>query len=185
MSYYDFGPDSNGSLSLSPIFGYDPEFVSYYLNLTPVTNMKNPWFPRLWKEQLDCDWNTSAGNQSCYLYEDIAMTEQTMARGMTLSIDSVNAFALAIDTVIKEECPYAESNENILQQCVNGPVLLEYLRKVLFDGICGKVRFDVNGDRLGQFEILQYVHTGKGIKKHVGVWDKILDTALIEESLFD
>ncbi len=171
FSYYDFGPGSNGSLSLNPIFGHAPDFIEHYLKLTPANNADNPWFPELWEERLQCTWNTSWGNKSCYLYEDMPLTNQPLARGMTLSIDSVNVFSYALDQMIKDNCPLAFRNQSLLDNCISGSVLLKYLRNVSFEGISGKVQFNKQGDRRGHFEIMQYLYTDIGGKHTVALWD--------------
>lgn len=60
-----------------------------------------------------------------------------------------------------DNCP--QTTGRAARECVNRPLLLQYLMNTSFEGMSGTVAFDANGNRLGRYEISQ-------VKTIVRIW---------------
>ena len=179
-------------------------FPSYFENLSPLTD-KNPWLRNLWEEEFNCEVDALldyVGNLKCVNTTDLDCKTSTMPtcnpaikmRNISgyspyaktaLFRDSVLTFAYGIHNMISEVCPEAFSNKTMLRKCVqNGPVLLQYMKNVTFEGSYGTVQFDERGDADGKYQIdqLQKVD-GMYVVKTIGTWDKLTQSLSLTEEL--
>ena len=70
--------------------------------------------------------------------------------------DTVMTFAYGIHNMVSQECPQGFLDKSLLKICVhNGPLLLQYMKNVTFEGSYGTVQFDERGDADGKYEIDQ------------------------------
>ena len=181
----------------SGTFGFEPhaqhvkEFADYFSQLTPSTNIRDPFFPEYYAafcnvHGTDCP-NGLTNNPS-----------YTQGNIVPLIIDAVYVFAHAIQNFLDNNCGSPLRWNRATQQCngmkneFNGENLLGYLFNVTFDGIQNrKVNFDENGDPQGVYEIihLQVNENGTGEYVSVGLWDSLRaedalqlnDTIIFEE----
>ena len=169
----DLPKAANGLFSFRYTLGVNDKFIEYYRFLTPENSSGNPWFPHLWKMHFNCKWDYGAGNDSCYLYEDVPKADEIPSKWTAKHIDGTWVYAYALDMLIKDECSDALRNKSMLHSCLSGGRLLSFMKNVTFKGTSGKISFDANGDMTGQYDILQFIFgrtSEKTIK--VGAWDK-------------
>ena len=85
-------------------------------------------------------------------------------------MDSVYSYAVALDKLLKEECPNA--SHSAARECITGPLLLKYLHQITFQGVTGHIAFDNKGDNLyGQYAIKHITKEIGGYKTEIiGVW---------------
>ncbi|CAE7030005.1 GRM6 [Symbiodinium natans] len=75
-----------------------------------------------------------------------------------LTFDAVYSFLIAINQLLQRGVPEHE---------IQGPVLLEELRKLTFEGASGSIAYNEDGDRMGFFEMMN-VQPGSGSNQAVG-----------------
>ena len=181
----------------SGTFGFEPhaqhvkEFADYFSQLTPSTNIRDPFFPEYYAEFCNVhgtDCPNGLTNNPSYTQGNI----------VPLIIDAVYVFAHAIQNFLDYNCDSPLSWNYATQQCdgmkneFNGENLLGYLFNVTFDGIQNRnIKFDENGDPPGVYEIihLQINENGTGEYVSVGLWDSLRtedalqlnDTIIFEE----
>ncbi|KAL3858889.1 hypothetical protein ACJMK2_009138 [Sinanodonta woodiana] len=95
----------------------------------------------------------------------------------SLLIDSVYAFAYALDAVIRKNC-YGYTKEN-LSSCVSTHSVFEELKRVKFKGSFGQIKFNDNGDVMGKYQIFQCV---EGKPRAIGIWDMANEGLALNES---
>ena len=172
LSDTKLGPVGSGAFILHYRVESAPQFEQHYLSLTPSAHPKNPWMAYLWEMFYHCSWNQSASNNSCSQYADQPYLAQYPSSSSLIYMDGVMTFAHALHRLIAEKCPEAFNGTTDVRSCVTGPTLLKELRQVSFDGYSGNVKFDDNGDRLGIFEIKQFIHADEHTYEVVALWDK-------------
>ena len=171
----DFADIANGTFGFQPHTEHVKEFAEYFSQLTPSTNVRDPFFPEYFESYCnesgtDCPDGHVASNPS-YSQGNI----------VPLIIDAVYVFAHAIQNFLDNNCDSPLRWDRATQQCdgmvneLNGENLLGYVFNVTFTGIQNRnVSFDENGDpRSGVYEIvhLQIDENGTGKYVPVGIWD--------------
>ncbi len=164
-----------GALTLRAYSIEVPAFDKYFTSLTPHTTI-NPWFKSMWADLFGCSWNPKPGGKKrkCPIMGNITNTHDYQHEVyVSLIIDAVYTFALSLDKLIKENCSKVRKVQ--IRDCVKKANLLSYMKNISFSGLTGNINFDVNGDMLGRYEILNYQRNEKGIYKpiSVGVWDSL------------
>ena len=162
-------------------FGFEPhaqhveEFADYFSQLTPATNIRDPFFQEYYEAY--CGTNGSACPNG--LTENPSYSQGNI---VPLIIDAVYVFAHAIQNFLDNNCDSPLRWDRGTQRCdgmkqeFNGENLLGYLFNVTFNGIQNRsVRFDENGDPSGIYEIihLQINENGTGEYVSVGLWDSL------------
>ena len=133
------------------------EFRNYYKQLPHNQHLASSWYQgvlQISKEENNCtEW------ESCPIPE-AHLEKQVM--------DSVFAFAVALDNSIKRNC----QNESLCDEAIEGDTYFKHLLNVSLDGIGGKFKFDENGDTSGKYQIKSW-QPDNGVYKmvDVGVWD--------------
>ncbi len=155
------------------------EFHKALQQWSPSTDPQNPWIFELWEHIYDCSWDTQhpykqgCGNfdNTSYPYDEFLT--KTISHRL---IDAVYVYAKALHQLIQENCEdrFSQVDNAILKNCINGKRLLHYMKGVEFDGASGYVRFDSDGDLMGQFLYIQHQDVDDGIQTiSVGKWDKL------------
>ena len=62
-----------GAVTVQPYAGPMRGFEEYFLNLTPETNGRNPWFVEYWEDFFKCRYPNSAGNAAVETYTAISV----------------------------------------------------------------------------------------------------------------
>ncbi|XP_078619292.1 metabotropic glutamate receptor 3-like [Branchiostoma floridae x Branchiostoma japonicum] len=114
-------------------------------------------------------------NTTCNLTADACQT--VMAAETDDSIvhyvrDAVFAYAHALDSMMRA-C--GQTVECLLASSCRGVTLRDTLMNTTFDGSCGRVKFDSNGDVMGKYDVRNLQRRADGGFEHViiGKWDSI------------
>ncbi|KAL1237470.1 Metabotropic glutamate receptor 5 [Trichinella pseudospiralis] len=150
------------------------QFDSYYFNLTPKNNYRNPWFVDFWEEKFQCSYTESTRN----LYSKICTGNENVSYGykpdpkLSQVTNAIYTVAYALDAMYNDLCK--GSKEKGLCEAmtpVDGTVLFQYMLKTMFRDPSGQeIYFDANGDPPARYDILNY--QGK-VASYVtaGEWD--------------
>ena len=92
-------------------------------------------------------------------------------------MDSVNAFAFALDNITRSQC--LGLHDAALRQCIHSTDLLYQLRQVQFSGYSGNISFNSNGDVMSGYELINYISDGD--YRSVGFFDVEAGTWNIQE----
>ncbi|XP_066286232.1 metabotropic glutamate receptor 3-like [Branchiostoma lanceolatum] len=86
--------------------------------------------------------------------------------------DAVFAYAHALDSLMKA-C--GQKVECLLASSCKGVTLRDTLLNTTFDGSCGRVKFDANGDVMGRYDVRNLQRRADGGFEHViiGKWDSL------------
>ena len=171
------GPEADGAFSVGFESRRNPAFLEYFDSLSP-TNVTYPWFRDFWEMVHDCRWDTPTGNESCDSTTDVKLSSAISQTSAFKDMDALMVFALGIHSLIEKYCPEVFKNKTGLEDCVTGERLLPLLLNVSFDGYNGRVKFDENGDFLGQYVMQQYIYDAD-VYIPVAKWDK--ETERIEK----
>ncbi len=175
LSYYSLGKIESGCLFTFPkIRDIAPEFQKVFNQVTPAKVKENPWIHSQWETYYDCKWLHEDPNKSCEQFANKSksnLPKYVYANSNTL-YDAVMVYALALDNLVRDRCPKAFQEATILDKCIEGRHLLSYMKNLSFEGVSGPVKFNKDGDRLGSYNIIQYVHNDAGnIFNTVGTWN--------------
>ena len=182
---YIFPEIANGTFGFKLHTEHVEEFTDYFSQLTPSTNIRNPFFRENIYYHIYC--NFEGPGSGIYCPDDLT-AEPGYSQGdmVPLVIDAVYAFAHALQNFLNYNCDSPLRWNRYTQQCdgmkneLTGANLLEYLYSVTFNGIQNHiVSFDENGDPSGAYEIsnLQANENGQYEYISVGFWNS--ENALI------
>ena len=169
-----------GKWGTAPYSETAPFFDNYYSQLTPTTNVRNPWFSEFYEGYYDCIIgvdcsNTSIVNDSNYKQDSFD----------AIAIDAVYSVAHAINNFLNDNCNqplvWYRENQTCLGQSqkLNGSNVLEYIKKVNFTSPTGnEVSFDKHGSVKPKYNIYNYqvLSSCQNCSKsfeivNVGYWD--------------
>ncbi len=179
------GEIQNGGFTVFADMKIHPPFDEWYKNLTPANNPNNPWMAKQWENHFKCKWNVSYGNESCFLYEDTPYRNEYIGTAPSKFIDGAKVFALALHDLFKEACPEAFMYKSIIKECIDGQLFLSKIKKVIFEGASGLVKFDENGDMLGRYIMRQYISHRDPKLQEVIWWNKALSSLNVMDNLVD
>ena len=157
------------------------EFIDYFSQLTPSTNIRNRFFQEGIYYHLYCRYHYE-GNVSRYECPNDLTAEPGYTQGemVPLVIDAVYAYAHALQNFLDINCDKPLRWDRASRQCngmknnLTGQNFLDYLHNVTFNGIRNhSVSFDKNGDPPGVYEIsnLQIDDTRQYEYTSVGFWN--------------
>ena len=173
-------------LSLSPISGKDDAFHAYYESLSPFGTGDKLWSGEYTESQLDCFWDApKESNNSCHKFKTFKdLQSHLITNWPARIIDAVDTFGYALHNLISENCPKAFMNKTLLNSCVNGPQLLQHIRKVRFKGASVDIEFNEVGDLVGgAYAIISISYDGKQTITNVGQWHTKTGEVEINEHL--
>ena len=185
MGHVDLGPAADGALVIYLSGKVVPDFDKYVIKLTPANNPNNPWMAELWELLYDCKWNRSMGSKSCYEYENVPHFGRSSGTTASNIADGALVYAHALHEYISHNCPEAFQKKGDLRMCIKGPLLLQYLRNVSFEGYSGKIAFNEKGDVLGRYDIKQLFFGQNARSPRVATWDKGQDLLNVFEDMID
>ena len=155
------------------------EFDNYFSQLTPITNIRNPFFQMDIFDDIYC--NSVGSGYDCPedLTDDPSYSQNKV---IPFIVDAVYVFAHALQNFLDDNCDSPLRWNRTVQQCdgmkheLNGENLLGYLYNVTFNGIQNyTVIFDENGDPSGAYEIFSLQETDNRSLEYVSVsvWDSV------------
>ena len=159
-----------------------PAFSNYYSQLTPATNLRNPWFSEFYERYHGCKIgvncsNISFVNDSSYNFHQDSYDAP--------AIDAVYSVAHVINNFLNDNCNqplvWYPENQTCLGQnrTLNGSNLLEYIKNLNFTSPTGnEISFDEHGSIKPKYNIYNYqvVSSCPNCSKsydivNVGYWD--------------
>ena len=179
---HQFNRTVAGLWGITPLSHFIQAFQEYFSQLTPISDLRDPWFEEFYKAYLGCNEdNNSCSNNS-------RITDQPKyAQGAKVAqvIDAVYSVAHAVHNFLTDNCddPITWHRQN--QSCngqvqpLNGETVLGYLQNVsFFNNVTNNtIVFDSNGNVEARYKVLNYqqMTTPNGNVEYefvtVGVWD--------------
>ena len=185
---YDKFPEiANGTFGFQPQYTVKQveEFADYFSQLTPSTNIRDPFFP---------DYYESYCNKSGTGCSNGGVTSNCV---VPFAINAVYTFAHAIQNFLDNNCDSPLIWNRTMQHCdgmkhqLTGKNLLGYLFNATFNGIQNlTVSFDENGDPSGVYKISNLRTNDNGQYEYIsiGFWNSVnkenalmLNTSRIEK----
>ncbi|ELU13847.1 hypothetical protein CAPTEDRAFT_72291, partial [Capitella teleta] len=165
-----------------------PGFAMHMEQLRPWENKDNPWLPWVWSETFGCSWLPSSNN-SCYDHPQLSLTEFQLwhITPHTRLYQSIIVYAKAFHEMILDRCPeqFAQPDRQVLQNCVQTSMVIDYLLNVSFPGLSHQIHFDSKGDIYGQYFIKHTVREGPHGNIVVGKWDRYTGDLSLNLSLLN
>jgi len=132
---------AEGALTLILEATVIPEFDSYFRNLRPDTNHRNPWFREYWEMIHNCRWAnptnpiTDPSVKFCTGDEELSRTKYQQESKVQFIYDAVYAVAHAIENlkVAHKLCEHKSRKCEELSQ-IKGSDLKEFILNTTFDG---------------------------------------------------
>ena len=170
----------NGFFGISPFSREFNSFTEYFTNINPYNITNDLWFCGYFSQKFGCQYANATNSTGCA--DSINSTGKNFTQNNIIPFifDATYAMAIALDSVLKENCRFPYNITEL--ECVNktgnkmfkvgGVTLRDALFRVNFTGITDDpVSFDDFGDGLAKYTITNYVYGGTGEFKEVGVWD--------------
>ncbi|XP_022100726.1 metabotropic glutamate receptor 2-like [Acanthaster planci] len=139
-----------GMITMVPFSQTLSEFFGFFIGSLP-SNSSNPWTQEYVEKYKLCDF---LAGTVCTANETDSISPHE-----TLVIDSVYAFAYALDSMLTAECGDTDWGGCAAVEAIDGEVLLSYLKKTDFESLSnGRVTFDDNGDGNPRYKIRNLKH---------------------------
>jgi len=167
-----------------------PGLVRHVSALNP---RRNKWFSMMWEQIFQCRLESGMNDSIPGGYASICHLNQSFPVEIpgidwrwpmtARAYDAAYVFAHALDGLIRNECPEAINDKSRLKNCISGQRLLQYVRNVTFEGVTGKIRFDSEGNLIGDLLIKQYQRISDNcyvgdscyVSMTVGIWNSSSD----------
>uniref|UniRef100_H3BC48 Metabotropic glutamate receptor 2 n=1 Tax=Latimeria chalumnae TaxID=7897 RepID=H3BC48_LATCH len=159
------------------------DFATYFRNLDPYNNRRNPWFREFWEHKFQCSLYTPQCEQQSLKRGKFEQETKIM-----FVVNAVYAMAYALHNMYQAICPNATKLCDAMKP-VNGKQFYKnYVLNVKLDApfrptdTHSIVRFDSFGDGIGRYNIFNFKKVdGRYTYQKVGYWaeELTLDTTLI------
>ncbi|GFN89549.1 metabotropic glutamate receptor-like [Plakobranchus ocellatus] len=120
--------------------------------------MMRSWREKAWELVTDCDQDESGvtgvvciGRKNATVKSILSNLQSSTT--FSLYVDAVWTFALATHELIRNLCPGVTGQK--VRKCIQGDILLDYLKNVSFNGSSGVVMFTQTGDAVGRYIVTQ------------------------------
>ena len=176
----------NGSLGIKPHEYSVLEFEEHLKTITPAKSIERGahWWEEFWRLHFNCSATNSKQFGVALCEANLTVDHAPQKIGgpfVSYIIDAVYAIAHALDNIYR--CSLSINGAGYIGKCppvkptVKGRDLEKYLKKISFDGMTGKVRFNKFGDPLtASYDIINFQldsTTGRTLKHiRVGSWNK-------------
>ncbi|GFO22662.1 metabotropic glutamate receptor [Plakobranchus ocellatus] len=147
-----------------------PEDDDIYFNDTKSTScyaintqrgsaaMIRSWRERAWELVMKCDQDEIGATGEVCIGRKNATVKSILSKfesspTFSLYVDAVWTFALATHDLIRNLCPGVTGQK--VRKCIQGDILLSYLKNVSFNGSSGVVMFTQTGDAVGRYIVSQ------------------------------
>ena len=154
----DFTDITVGKWGIAPYAEKVHSFDDYYSQLTPATNLRNPWFTEFYERYYECNINVNCSNRS--IADDPNYQQDSFD---PLVIDAVYSVAHAINNFLNDNCQqplvWYPQNQTCLGQTLefNGKNLLQYIKNLNFSSPTGnRIKFDEEGNVKAKYGIHNY-----------------------------
>uniref|UniRef100_A0A8C1CDX4 Metabotropic glutamate receptor 2 n=1 Tax=Cyprinus carpio carpio TaxID=630221 RepID=A0A8C1CDX4_CYPCA len=160
-----------------------PEFTTYFTNLNPYNNTRNPWFREFWENHFQCSLHDI--NCGKYSLRDGKFEQESK---IMFVVNAVYALAHALHNMRQAVCANTTKLCSAMKPANGKRLYKDYILKTKFDApfrpadTDNIVLFDAYGDSLGRYNIFHYhKENDEYIYRKVGYWaqDLSLNTSLI------
>uniref|UniRef100_A0A3B1K1P9 Glutamate receptor, metabotropic 8a n=1 Tax=Astyanax mexicanus TaxID=7994 RepID=A0A3B1K1P9_ASTMX len=168
---------AEGAITILPKRASVEAFDRYFRSRSLSNNRRNVWFAEFWEENFNCKLGMHAkrpwSNKKCTGLEKVGRDSSYEQEGkVQFVMDAVYAMAHALHSMHRDLC-FGYPGLCARMSNINGKELLEYIRKVKFNGSAGTpVSFNQNGDAPGRYDIFQYQITNRSTAEYkvIGSW---------------
>ncbi|KAL4226726.1 Metabotropic glutamate receptor 3 [Mactra antiquata] len=144
-----------------------PSFDTYFKNLKPQHNKRNPWFSEYWEKVHNCRYADKVDPKTsehvdvnyCTGIEVLSPSKYRQESKVQFIYDAVYAIAHSIDRMRKDLCKTSpRARECHALNKIDGELLLKkYILNTTFnDGYGADVKFTESGDAFGRYSIMNY-----------------------------
>uniref|UniRef100_A0A8C3ENP0 Glutamate metabotropic receptor 2 n=1 Tax=Corvus moneduloides TaxID=1196302 RepID=A0A8C3ENP0_CORMO len=133
------------------------EFASYFRNLHPYNNSRNPWFREFWEQKFRCSFHT----QDCSRYS-LKTGKFEPESKITFVVNAVYAMAHSLHNMHRTLCPNSTKLCDAMKPVNGKRFYKDFILNVNFDAPFRPadtesiVRFDRYGDGIGRYNIFNY-----------------------------
>uniref|UniRef100_A0A669R0J8 Glutamate metabotropic receptor 2 n=1 Tax=Phasianus colchicus TaxID=9054 RepID=A0A669R0J8_PHACC len=133
------------------------EFATYFLNLHPYNNSRNPWFREFWEQKFKC----SLHMQDCSRYS-LKTGKFEPESKITFVVNAVYAMAHSLHNMHRALCPNTTKLCDSMKPVNGKRFYKDFMLNVNFDAPFrpadteSVVRFDRYGDGIGRYNIFNY-----------------------------
>ena len=158
----------------------DPLVKAYIENISPMSRPNNKWLKQYWMEYYSCSWNANISNAtSCLAYP--RLTAKAASNLQSFVIDSVYAIAHGLHTYLFDICRTEMVVKGaVLRNCISGPELYKYIKRVSFRRAHNVIQFDAKGDGIGTYDFIHFA--GKNNEMD-GWYYKLANWSIGEQSI--
>ena len=140
----------------------------------------DPWFQEAFERSWDC--SSTGGIPKCPMDKPIGEKYSiAILESVGRLLDSVGILANAAARVLKSAACENITHSNA-RACIKGPQLLEQLLATEQEGYSGYLKLDENGDRLGSYDISQYIGDNLAGRK-VAVFSSVSNKLFITQTI--
>uniref|UniRef100_A0A8B9T0C8 Glutamate metabotropic receptor 2 n=1 Tax=Anas platyrhynchos TaxID=8839 RepID=A0A8B9T0C8_ANAPL len=140
------------------------EFATYFLNLHPYNNSRNPWFREFWEQKFKCSFHTPDCSR-----HSLKTGKFEPESKITFVVNAVYAMAHSLHNMHRALCPNTTKLCDSMKPVNGKRFYKDFMLNVNFDG--DVVRFDRYGDGIGRYNIFNYHHRdGRYRYQKVGYW---------------
>ena len=170
------------SLSVEPQNREARSFRKYLERLrSGQARSDNPWLAEMVKQSAKLNISHHSSLEWRLDYHDEHYLNKSFAESQI--IDSVYAFAHALNNVVLKDCSGVKIKETLVR-CVLDTGIFDELKQVQFNGSNGKVKFNDQGDVVSKYDIKQCRNIGKSYARtyKVGHWDMNNEKLLLDNT---
>ncbi|XP_066524195.1 glutamate receptor, metabotropic 8a isoform X2 [Hoplias malabaricus] len=168
---------AEGAITILPKRATVEAFDRYFRSRSLSNNRRNVWFAEFWEENFNCKLGMHGKRpgspKKCTGLEKVGRDSSYEQEGkVQFVMDAVYAMAHALHSMHRDLC-FGFPGLCARMSNINGKELLEYIRKVKFNGSAGTpVSFNQNGDAPGRYDIFQYQITNRSTAEYkvIGTW---------------
>lgn len=175
---------AEGALTIELQSTLIPEFDTYFLNLNPQDNTRNPWFREYWEIVHECKWPnlihpiTDPDTKFCTGKEKLSRSVYKQESKIQFVYDAVYALAIALHNMFVDTCNGTEKICPRMTKIDGERLLKTYILNTSFtDKYGGLVKFNEMGDALGRYNIMNF-QLNRETRKYeyviVGNWSSTL-----------
>ncbi|XP_041461198.1 metabotropic glutamate receptor 1-like [Lytechinus variegatus] len=174
-----------GAISIKPHTEHYHDFDSYYFNLRPENNTRNPWFRGFWQERFNCLLPPSDIDPPLSTFHldspSNCTGEESLEDGynqdtkMSFVVNAIYTVAYGLHNLQQRICGVGTVGLCPDMQPIDGRELLDALFNVSFVGMSGDhIKFDEDGDPPGKYDIYNFQRSSDGRSYNyvtVGAWE--------------
>jgi metabotropic glutamate receptor 2/3/metabotropic glutamate receptor 6/7/8 len=164
------------------------DFYADYMRFTgqhqDIANLPKIWNNGFIESSFNCSFDSTSEKLPCANFLDTEFSKMTSIISQrnlfSKAVDAVYLYAHGLDRLIKENCDDARIYKDKLKDCINGPLLFEYMKNETFEGVGGNITLNDDGDNVEEFFISQWQYDDKGVVRRVRIGKWLMENSGIE-----